>query len=116
MTGNSFRSNVLPEMSDENEQAARSLSDGPWRRVVSLDGHDWGVYTDSGIRNLGSRPRCTVGSKVMQQAVAASTRGSDHHPTGGQYQTEERPPTSSGGTFNQRHHRLLNVRSARRTR
>jgi hypothetical protein len=48
--------------------------------------------------------------------VAASTRGSDHHPTGGQYQTEERPPTSSGGTFNQRHHRLLNVRSARRTR
>jgi hypothetical protein len=42
----------------------------------------------------------------MQQAVAASTRGSGHHPTGGLNQTEERPPTSSGGTFNQRHHRL----------
>ncbi len=28
MTGNSFRSNVLPEMSAENELAPRSLSDG----------------------------------------------------------------------------------------
>jgi hypothetical protein len=43
------------------------------RRVVSLDGHDWNVYTHSGIRNLGGRPRGTVGSRVMQQVVAAST-------------------------------------------
>ena len=93
MTGTGFRSNVLPEMSAENEQAARSLSDGPWRRVVSLDEQDWGVYTDSGIRSrrIKSHAAVAVSTAVLATAplVACTNRGA-------------RPPNSAGGICNQR--------------
>jgi hypothetical protein len=77
MTGNSFRSNVLPEMSAENELAPRSLSDGPWRRVVALDGQDWGVYTDSGIRSRRIKSHAVAAASTAVLATAplvASTR------------------------------------------
>jgi hypothetical protein len=77
----------------ENEQAARSLSDGPWRRVVSLDEQDWGVDTDSGIRSRRIRSHAAV-------AVSTAVLGIAHWwpvPNRG-----ARPPNSTGGICNQR--------------
>jgi hypothetical protein len=42
------------------------------RRVVALDGHDWGVYTDSRDPHLGGALDATVGSGVMQEAAAGN--------------------------------------------
>jgi hypothetical protein len=80
------------------------------RRVVCLDG------TTGTSTPFGDPQQCTIGSRVIQQAAAASTAvlASPHWwpvPDRG-----ARPPTSAGGTCNQRGTTgFLNVRSALRT-
>jgi hypothetical protein len=56
MTGNSFRSNVLPEMSAENELAPRSLADGAPHGCSGRA--RLGVSADSRDRQARQRPRC----------------------------------------------------------
>jgi hypothetical protein len=77
----------------ENEHAARSLSDGPWRRVVTLDELDWGVYTDSGIRSRRIRIHAAL---AVNTAVLAITHWWPVPNRGA------RPPNSAGGICNQR--------------
>src|SRR5918995_4350825 len=88
MTGNSFRSNVLPRCRlRTSERQDHYLTE---RRVGALDGHGWGASTPiRGIGNLGSALDATVGSGVLQEAAARNYRGAGHRPTGGQHQTEE---------------------------
>ena len=102
MAGEGFGSNVLPEMSTENELAPRSLSDGQCRRVVSLDGNDWGVYTDSvpGVdqKRAAAKPPCMRPALDMPRGPAVAVEYS-HQASEGVCQTLILTDTAGSGAW-----------------